>query len=56
MSNMAYCRYENTVHDLQDCYDHIHDDDLSPDEQLARKRLAAICADIANEYSEERGE
>ena len=29
MSNMSYCRFQNTVQDLQDCYDNIDDSDLS---------------------------
>lgn len=23
MSNMSYCRFENTLHDLQDCREHV---------------------------------
>ena len=42
MANMSYCRFQNTVGDLRDCAEHIHDDDLSEDEQRARKRLIAI--------------
>lgn len=33
MSNMSYCRFENTYHDLLDCSEHIFDDDLSEDEK-----------------------
>jgi hypothetical protein len=25
MSNMSYCRFENTLHDLRDCQDHFGD-------------------------------
>jgi hypothetical protein len=47
MSNMSYCRFQNTLQDLLDCQDHIDDDDLSPDEQKARNRLLEICIQIA---------
>lgn len=49
MSNMAYCRFQNTVDDLKDCYDHLFDEDLSHDEQRAREGLIRICKDIAAE-------
>jgi len=50
MGNMGYCRFENTLEDLEDCYDHI-DDDLrdSPEEARARKKLIRICCDIASD-------
>jgi len=35
MANMSYCRFQNTVNDLQACFDHLFDD-LSPDEDEAR--------------------
>jgi hypothetical protein len=46
MSNMGYCRFENTVPDLRDCYEHLTDTDLSETEERARKRLIKICRDI----------
>ena len=49
MANMGYCRFENTLHDLRDCYDHI-DDDLSAEEAQARTRILGICKDIAIDY------
>ena len=53
MSNMAHCRFENTLHDLVDCYEHLEDDDLSSSEQRARERLIRWCINIADEYSED---
>ena len=47
MSNMGYCRFENTLHDLQDCQAHIEDSLNSESEISARKRLIEICAEIA---------
>jgi hypothetical protein len=49
MANMSYCRFQNTVQDLQDCYDHLDDDDLSEAEQEARKRLLKLCQQIVGD-------
>jgi hypothetical protein len=49
MGNMSYCRFQNTVSDLEDCYEHMDDEDLSPEEERARTRLIGICQDIAQE-------
>jgi hypothetical protein len=56
MSNMSYCRFENTVADLKDCYAHITDNDLSEDEWGYRKRLIQTCVDIALECGHEVGQ
>lgn len=32
MSNMSYCRFQNTLGDLGDCYENMDDNDLSKDE------------------------
>lgn len=48
---MSYCRFQNTAQDLKDCYDHIHDE-LSPEENLARKKIIQLCLDIVSDVSE----
>lgn len=48
MANMGYCRFENTLADLQDCHRHLHDE-LSPDEERARQRLVELARRIAEE-------
>lgn len=55
MSNMSYCRFRNTLGDLQDCYDAMSDDDteLSPEEMKARERLIKLCKNIASDYEDE---
>ena len=64
MGNMSYCRYENTLGDLEDCYDALYDDlmmaqtsmdagdeiDMSPEELCAMKELVAMCSEIARQF------
>jgi len=47
MSNMSYCRFQNTLPDLEDCADHMEDTDLSPEEEAAKARLIDVCISIA---------
>lgn len=52
MSNMSYCRFQNTLNDLRDCQDALEElatgdvEPLSPEELSAAKRLVTTCADI----------
>lgn len=55
MPNMSYCRFENTVPALRDCYEAL-DGELSADEEKWRKRLIELCVKIAAEYGEEAEE
>lgn len=48
MSNMSYCRFQNTLHDLRDCGEHLSDK-LGEDEARARKQLILVCVDILEE-------
>ena len=49
MSNMAYCRFRNTLAELRACYDAI-DDEVSDDEENAREDIIRLCEIIASEY------
>ena len=49
MANMSYCRFENTLGDLRDCYDAM-DETCSDSETRARKSLIDVCCDIAVQY------
>jgi len=49
MSNMSYCRFENTVSDLRDCSEHM-EDEISESETKARARLLKLCIKIACEH------
>ena len=47
MGNMGYCRFENTLSDLEDCFEHLDDQDLSGEEEKARAQLIRLCVEIA---------
>ena len=48
--NMSYCRFQNTLQDLKDCYYNIEDlEDMSDEEKRARKQLIELCCDIAED-------
>lgn len=65
--NMSYCRFQNTLSDLRDCYrnwdedrdaDDLDDENdgrevLSEDEKDARTDLLALCRQIINECDSE---
>lgn len=53
MSNMSYCRFENTLSDLRDCQAYLFDEDLSKSEEQCRKRLIEVCKEIAAEFEDE---
>jgi hypothetical protein len=55
MGNMSYCRFINTLQDLQDCYENMDDEELSEGEEKARKRLIQLCDNIATDYGDEFG-
>lgn len=52
MANMSYCRFENTLADLEDCNQYI-DCLLSADENKARKKLIELCRSIAQKFEDE---
>ena len=54
MPNMSYVRFENTYRDMLDCREAMDkpDEELSSSEQGYRRRLIALCREIADEYSE----
>lgn len=53
MGNMSYCRFENTLEDLRDCYNALISldfdyDSLSEYEKDACDNLIKLCIKIAN--------
>ncbi len=61
MSNMSYCRFENTFGDLEDCYHALHEEggvegveqDANEYEKPYIKRLIELCKDIVEEFGDE---
>lgn len=49
MANMSYCRFENTLRDLYDCYYNLNST-LSDRERMSRKSLVDLCRSIVDEY------
>ena len=50
MSNMSYCRFRNTLTDLQDCYDNLGETE-SEEEAQAEAQLIKLCQQIAEEIA-----
>jgi hypothetical protein len=54
MSNMSYCRFQNTLKDLSDCHNALWEgEELSEEEENAKKRLIKLCKEIIEEFGEE---
>lgn len=60
MSNMSYCRFRNTLGDLQDCYENWDDNELDPEnsdndsaEVRARAKLLKLCKDIVSDFGDD---
>lgn len=51
MGNMSYCRFENTLSDLRDCYNNL-DNNLSGSEKEYRQQLIELCKSISDEFGE----
>ena len=49
---MSYCRFRNTLSDLQDCYEYLDDVDVVVAEDEARDRLIDLCKQIAKEFED----
>ena len=47
MSNMSYCRWQNTLQDLRDCLEHI-DDKVSEAENKARIKMVELFKQYSN--------
>ena len=51
MGNMSYCRFENTLKDLRDCWENgfTLEEPTSESEIKCRKLLVKLCQEIAEE-------
>lgn len=58
MSNMSYCRYRNTVEDLQDCSDAMFKETgvelggMDQEEFDARNQIIRVCQEIVGNFTE----
>ena len=50
MGNMSYCRFENTLLDLRDCFNYWDEDVTSESEIRAKRRLLKLCQQILDNY------
>lgn len=51
MGNMDYCKFENTLEDMGQCYEGIDDvAEMSNTERKAREKMIKLCIDIALDY------
>jgi hypothetical protein len=58
MSNMAYCRFQNTLLDLKDCQEALNEIDgdltqISREEAKAAKSLIRVCIEIAQDFGDQ---
>lgn len=53
MGNMSYCRFQNTLNDLRDCYDAWGDEVESTEETVAKRLLLKLCKQIVDDYCDE---
>jgi hypothetical protein len=49
MSNMSYCRFENTYNDLKDCWDNWDDINISVEEAKYKNKIFNLAKKIINE-------
>jgi hypothetical protein len=53
MGNMSYCRFENTLRDLRDCYNAMRNGlELSDREQRSFIAMVELCRDITDMYED----
>jgi len=61
MSNMSYCRFENTLKDLRDCARTMSDfsfkpSELSEEERRAMYQLIDLCSEISAEQGDDESD
>lgn len=51
MANMSYCRFENTLRDLEDCSEHLFEtkEELGEYEWAAKLKLVKLCLEIVSQ-------
>lgn len=49
MTNMSYCRFQNTLSDLWDCYENMDNCSDSEEELSAKEQLIKLCEKISEQ-------
>jgi ppGpp synthetase/RelA/SpoT-type nucleotidyltranferase len=52
MANMSYCRFENTYHDLIDCFDNIFEEAENERDERHRKNMIRFLKDRLDEIED----
>ena len=52
MANMSYCRFENTYHDLIDCFDNIWNEAENERDERYRKNMIRFLKERIDEIEE----
>ena len=52
MANMSYCRFENTYHDLVDCFDNIWNECENDRDERYRVRMIQLLREKIDEIEE----
>jgi|LakMenEpi03Aug12_release.lakeMendotaPanAssembly.Ray.scaffolds.fasta_scaffold2689197_2 hypothetical protein len=52
MANMSYCRFENTYHDLIDCFDNIWEEAENERDERYRKNMIRFLKERLDEIEE----
>lgn len=55
MVNMSYCRFHNTLIDVDDCTEHLSEP-LSKEEHEARQKFVQKCKEVVEVCYDEQGE
>ena len=56
--NISYCRFRNTLNDLQDCYENVEEYDFTDSseyENQAFKEFFQLCQNIVDDYDSSYG-
>lgn len=55
MANMSYCRFRNTLNDLEDCFENMENTlevGIDNEEINAREKLIELCQEIVYKYND----
>jgi ppGpp synthetase/RelA/SpoT-type nucleotidyltranferase len=52
MANMSYCRFENTYHDLVDCFDNIWSEAENERDERYRRRMIELLKERIDEIED----